>query len=159
MGRFGHQYMKQARSAQLRCSLYGPTHQHTKLCNFPCDGHNAMQVQGGLSSYPLGCGAVGAGEDEAVDALLQARDVHDLDEVPLHGAQQRRVALALVLRVLTLQINCNPSGMTYCQHGTQPASVDRPHTTRHMLSSMSTSTTPAQRVIRLQDPGADTTSC
>ncbi len=55
-------------------------------------------------AYPVDVGGKLASEDEAVNALLQARDVHDLQEVALHSAQLLRVTQAFVLRVLTLQI-------------------------------------------------------
>ena len=42
------------------------------------------------------------GEDEAVNALLQARDVHDLHKVALHRAQLLRVTHTHVLWVLAL---------------------------------------------------------
>ena len=43
-----------------------------------------------------------AGEDEAVDALLKARDVHDLHKVAFHRAKLLRIAQSLVFGVLTL---------------------------------------------------------
>ena len=45
-----------------------------------------------------------AGEDEAVDALLQAGDVHDLHKVALHSAELLRITQSLVFGVLTLHI-------------------------------------------------------
>lgn len=52
--------------------------------------------------YPVDVGCKLAGEDEAVNALLEARDVHDLQEVALHSAQLLGVTQALVLGVLAL---------------------------------------------------------
>ncbi|KAA6425290.1 MAG: hypothetical protein FRX49_04784 [Trebouxia sp. A1-2] len=49
--------------------------------------------------YPVDVGYKLAGEDEAVNALLEARDVHDLQEVALHSAQLLGVTQALVLGV------------------------------------------------------------
>ena len=46
-----------------------------------------------------------AGKDEAVDALLQSGDVHDLCEVTLHGAQLLAITCALVLGMLALSHN------------------------------------------------------
>ena len=45
-----------------------------------------------------------AGEDEAVNALLQTRDVHDLHKVAFHGAELLRVTHSLVFGVFTLHI-------------------------------------------------------
>ena len=52
--------------------------------------------------YPVDVGCKLAGEDEAVNALLEARDVHDLQEVALHSAQLLGVTHPLVLGVLPL---------------------------------------------------------
>ena len=56
------------------------------------------------SAHPLHARLKGAREDEAVDALLQARDGHDLHKVALHRTQQRSIAHALVLWVLSLRM-------------------------------------------------------
>lgn len=53
--------------------------------------------------YPVDCGSKLTGEYEAVNALLQARDVHDLYKVALHCAQLLRVSYTHVLWVLALQ--------------------------------------------------------
>lgn len=55
--------------------------------------------------YPVDVWGKLAGEDEAVNALLEARDVHDLHKVSLHSPQLFRVTLPLVLWVLTLYIH------------------------------------------------------
>ncbi len=52
--------------------------------------------------YPVDVGCKLAGEDEAVNALLEAGDVHDLQEVALHSAQLLGVTHPLVLGVLPL---------------------------------------------------------
>ncbi len=52
--------------------------------------------------YPVDVGCKLAGEDEAVDALLEAGDVHNLQEVALHSAQLLGVTHPLVLGVLPL---------------------------------------------------------
>ena len=46
-----------------------------------------------------------AGKDEAVDALLQSGNVHDLCEVTFHGAQLPGITCALVLGMLALEHN------------------------------------------------------
>lgn len=53
-------------------------------------------------AYSVDVGGKLAGEDEAVNALLQAWDFHYLHEIAFDSAQLLRVAYALVLRVLTL---------------------------------------------------------
>ena len=50
-----------------------------------------------------------AGEDEAVNALLQTRDVHDLHKVALHSAKLLRITHSLVFGVLTLHIQAKRS--------------------------------------------------
>ena len=57
-----------------------------------------------LCAHPLHGRLEGAREDEAVDALLQARDGHDLRKVALHRPQQPRIAHAPVLGVLPLHM-------------------------------------------------------
>ena len=52
--------------------------------------------------YPVDVGCKLAGEDEAVNALLEARDVLDLQEVALHCAQLLGITHPLVLGVLPL---------------------------------------------------------
>ncbi len=54
-------------------------------------------------AHALQRGREGAAADEAADALLQARDAHDLHEVALNGAQALGVAQAAVQRVLALR--------------------------------------------------------
>ena len=56
-----------------------------------------------LGGHPLHGRLEGAREDEAVDALLQARDGHDLRKVALHCPQQPRIAEPPVLGVLPLR--------------------------------------------------------
>lgn len=63
--------------------------------------HTAMQT--GATSYPGHVAGESAGEDEALDALLQAGNVLDLQEVALNSAQELGVLHALVLRMLALQ--------------------------------------------------------
>jgi len=53
-------------------------------------------------AYPVDVGSKLAGENEAVNALLEAGDVHDLQEVALHSAQLLGVTHPLVLGVLPL---------------------------------------------------------
>lgn len=48
-------------------------------------------------SHPSDSGGEGAGKDEGLDALLQPWNVHDLQEVALHSAQQSRVRDPFVL--------------------------------------------------------------
>ena len=54
-------------------------------------------------SHPSDSGGKGAGEDEGLDALLQPWNVHDLQEVALHRAQQSGVRDPFVLGVGPLQ--------------------------------------------------------
>ena len=56
-----------------------------------------------MKAYSVDVGGKLAGEDEAVNALLQAWDVHDLHEIAFDCAQLLRVADTLVLRMLTLK--------------------------------------------------------
>ncbi len=53
-------------------------------------------------SYSVDVGGELAGEDEAVNALLQTWDVHDFHKVALDSPQLLRVAHTLMLRMLTL---------------------------------------------------------
>lgn len=54
-------------------------------------------------AYPVDVGSKLAGEDEAVNALLQTWDVHDLHKIAFDSAQLLRIAYTLVLWMLTLQ--------------------------------------------------------
>ena len=56
-------------------------------------------------AHPLHGGVEGAGEDKAVDALLQARDGIDLHKVALNRPQQAGLAHTLVLGVLALRMS------------------------------------------------------
>lgn len=76
-------------------------------------------------------GGEGAGEDEGLDALLQARDVHDLQKVALHRAQQARVQHALVLGMLALQ---GPGATSGQSHGQPRRNRMRP--TQHQKSHL-----------------------
>ena len=64
--------------------------------------HGAVNYGSIIMPYPVDVGSKLAGEDEAVDALLKARDVHDLQEVALHSAQLLGVAHPHVLGVFPL---------------------------------------------------------
>ena len=55
-----------------------------------------------MKAYPVDVGGKLASEDEAVNALLQARDVHDLHKIAFHCAQLLGVTQPLVLGVLSL---------------------------------------------------------
>ena len=57
----------------------------------------------GAGTHSLNGGSKLASEDEAVNALLQARNVHDLCKVALHCAQLLGITQALVLWMLSLQ--------------------------------------------------------
>ena len=61
--------------------------------------------------YPVDVGSKLAGEDEAVNALLQTGDVHDLHKVSLHCAQLLGVTHTLVLWMLTLLMQTHGSNM------------------------------------------------
>ena len=62
-----------------------------------------------IGAYSVNVGGKLAGEDEAVNALLQTRDVHDLHKVALHSAKLLRIAHSLVFGVLTLHIQSRHS--------------------------------------------------
>lgn len=64
--------------------------------------HGAVKYGSMTMTYPVDVGSKLAGEYEAVDALLQARDVHDFQEVALHSAQLLGIAQPHVLGVLPL---------------------------------------------------------
>ena len=55
-----------------------------------------------VAAHPLHGRLEGARKDEAVDALLQPRDGHDLRKVALHCPKQPRIANTPVLGVLPL---------------------------------------------------------
>lgn len=58
----------------------------------------------GRRMYPGDGGGEGAGKDEGLNALLQPRDVHNLQEIALHCAQQTGVRDPLVLGMRSLHI-------------------------------------------------------
>lgn len=65
-------------------------------------------MEAGGSSYPGPVAGECACEDKALDALLEAGDVLDLQKVALHSAQELGVAHPLMLGMLALQPPCSP---------------------------------------------------
>ena len=59
-------------------------------------------MQARSPAYPVDVGSKLPSEDEAVNALLQAGNVHNFHKVALNCAQLLRVTHALVLGMLTL---------------------------------------------------------
>lgn len=73
------------------------------------------------SLYPMDGRSKLPSEDEAVNALLQAGDVHDLHKVPLHSPKLLGIAHTLVLGVLALQPN-----ISHVTHDCQAAECCEP---------------------------------
>ena len=82
---------------QWACKL-GYKHRAQVFAVSQCD----PVVYAAVQAYSVDVGGKLAGEDEAVDALLQAWNVHDLHKVAFNSAKLLRVIHSLVLRMLAL---------------------------------------------------------